>query len=284
MLRNVFVKPSAEPNAVRAMPRRENEERNSTFNDLKNNANYARIHLSGAVPRGRGHHGVPSVDEGLRESRGVRRPQDLESRPQGVGGACRRRPIPTCRSTCVLRTCRNCAISSKIPKPPTTTSFVAYTMLLNQCRRGRRRTAHLPGHGYGDLYRPQGRGRLYGRRRRRAYRARRLRDLQGAQPALFAGGSLHDDRREELGHEPSGADRHLRRPPRHGVRVPLHHQGRRFGQQDLPLPADQGAAQRGDAHRSSSNRTSRTWARRPARPTIWRSASAERRPKCASRP
>ena len=28
---NVFVKPSAEPNFVRAMPRRENDERNSTF-------------------------------------------------------------------------------------------------------------------------------------------------------------------------------------------------------------------------------------------------------------
>ncbi len=66
-------------------------------------------------------------------------------------------------------------------------------------RRSRRRTAHLSGHGYGDLYRPQGRGRLYGRRRRRAYCARRVRDLQGAQPALFAGGSFHDDRGEEFG-------------------------------------------------------------------------------------
>ena len=75
-----------------------------------------------------------------------------------------------------------------------------------------------------------------------------LRDLQGAQPPLFAGRALHDDRREELGHEPSGADRHLRRQARHGVRVPLHHQGRRLGQQDLPLPADQGAAERGVAH------------------------------------
>ena len=35
---------------------------------------------------------------------------------------------------------------------------------------------------------------------------------------------------------------------------------------------------------SSSVPTSRIWALRPARPTIWRSASAERRPKCASRP
>ena len=230
------------------MPKRENEERNSTFNDLKNNANYARIHLSGAVPRGRGHHGVPSVDQGLRESRGVRRPQDFESRPQGVGGVVegrlfRRVVLPACFA--LAETAQHPRRFRSLRQRPLRGLHHA----AEPVRRSRRRTAHLSGHGYGDLYRPQGRGRLYGRRRRRAYRARRLRDLQGAQPALFAGGSLHDDRREEFGHEPSGADRHLRRPPRHGVRVPLHHQGRRFGQQDLPLPADQGAAQREDAHR-----------------------------------
>jgi len=32
---NVFVKPSAEPNAVRTLPRRENEERNSTFSSSR---------------------------------------------------------------------------------------------------------------------------------------------------------------------------------------------------------------------------------------------------------
>ena len=73
--------------------------------------------------------------------------------------------------------------------------------------RRRRRTADLPGHRHGHLHRQEGRERLYGSGRRRMYRPGRLRSLQGAQPALFAGGALHDDRGEELGHEPARTDR-----------------------------------------------------------------------------
>ena len=109
--------------------------------------------------------------------------------------------------------------------------------------RRRRRTADLPGHRHGHLHRQEGRECLYGSGRRRMYRPGRLRSLQGAQPALFAGGALHDDRGEELGHEPARTDRSLRRQ-RQRIQIPVHHQRRRLRQQNLPLPADQSAAER----------------------------------------
>ena len=51
---------------------------------------------------------------------------------------------------------------------------------------------------------------------------------------------------EEHRHEPAGRDQDLRRRRRR-LQVPVHGQGRRLGEQELPLPGDQGAAQRGDA-------------------------------------
>ena len=115
-------------------------------------------------------------------------------------------------------------------------------------RCGRGRTAHLPGHRHGHLHRPQGRDVLDGADDAKCIAQRRLRDLQRPQPALFAGRAFHDDRREEFGTNLPAQIDILRRQARHGVRIPLHHQGRRLGQQDLPLPADQGVAERGVAH------------------------------------
>ena len=70
--------------------------------------------------------------------------------------------------------------------------------------------------------------------------------LSAAQPALLAARAARHVPREEHRHEPSGADRDLRRARR---RVPpaVPRQGRRLGEQDLPLPGDEGAAQPGVA-------------------------------------
>ena len=60
-----------------------------------------------------------------------------------------------------------------------------------------------------------------------------------ARPADHVGRAQHR-------HQPAGPDRDLRRGPGRApgrVQVPLHGQGRRLGQQVLPLPGDQGAAE-----------------------------------------
>ena len=91
------------------------------------------------------------------------------------------------------------------------------------------------------------------------------------EPALFAGGAVHDDRREELRDEPAGADRPLRTHPGNEYEFLFITKGGRIGQQDVPLPADQGAAQRRRALtkfiRTAHHGTS---ARRPVRRTTWR--------------
>ena len=51
-------------------------------------------------------------------------------------------------------------------------------------------------------------------------------------------------RRGQLRDEPPRADRPLR-DGRHGVQVPLRREGRRLGEQDVPLPGDEGAPQPG---------------------------------------
>ena len=75
-----------------------------------------------------------------------------------------------------------------------------------------------------------------------AHRARRLRDLRRRQPALLADGAARHVRRGQHRHQPAGADRALR-DRRRRLQVPVHGQGRRLGQQELPVPGDQGAAQ-----------------------------------------
>lgn len=103
------------------------------------------------------------------------------------------------------------------PEATDNDKFVAYTMLLNQCVAAEGELPTCQDTGTAICIAHKGRGCLHGCRRRGPDRPRRLRDLQGAQPALFAGRALHDDRREEFRHEPPGADRHLRRQARHGV-------------------------------------------------------------------
>ena len=72
---------------------------------------------------------------------------------------------------------------------------------------------------------------------------RRVRRLHEAQPALLAARAADDVRREEHRHQPAGADRDLLDAADQreaGVQVPLHGQGRRLGQQVVPVPGDQG--------------------------------------------
>ena len=62
------------------------------------------------------------------------------------------------------------------------------------------------------------------------------------QPALLADGAAHHVGREEHRHQPPAQIEIVRDRRRH-VQVPVHGEGRRLGQQELPVPGDQGAAQ-----------------------------------------
>ena len=134
------------------------------------------------------------------------------------------------------------------PEATDNDKFVAYTMLLNQVVAAEGElptcqdtgTAICIGHKGEDVYTGADDAKCIAKGVYETYKDRNL---------LFAGRAFHDDRGEEFRYEPPGTDRYLRRPPRHGVRIPLHYQGRRLGQQDLPLPADQGAAEREIADR-----------------------------------
>ena len=79
-----------------------------------------------------------------------------------------------------------------------------------------------------------------------AIAARRPADLPHAQPALQPDGAAHDVRGGQHRHQPAGRDQD-RRHRRRRLQVPVHRQGRRQRQQVVPVPGDQGAAQRGDA-------------------------------------
>ena len=113
-------------------------------------------------------------------------------------------------------------------------------------RLGRRRAADVPGHGHGDRQGEEGPVRVHRRRRRGGDRRGRATHLRDDQPALQPDGPADDVRGAQHRHQPAGRDQDLRRRRRH-VLVPLHRQGRWQRQQVVPLPRDQGAAQRGDA-------------------------------------
>ncbi len=111
--------------------------------------------------------------------------------------------------------------------------------------RGRRRAAHVPGHRHRDRQGQEGPVRVHRRRRRGGDRPRDLRHVSDLEPAVLADGAARHVHREEHRHEPAGGDQDLG-DRRRRLQVPVHGQGRRLGQQELPVPGDQGAAQRGD--------------------------------------
>ena len=83
-------------------------------------------------------------------------------------------------------------------------------------------------------------------------------------------------------HQPAGPDRDLRRRRRR-LQVPVHGQGRRLGQQELPVPGDQGAAQPDRPADVPRREAAHCSAPPPARRTTWPSSSAARRPSSPSR-
>ena len=83
--------------------------------------------------------------------------------------------------------------------------------------------------------------------------------------------------------EPARTGRALRHRRRR-LQVPVHGQGRRVGEQVVPLPGDQGGPQREVDARSSSSRRSARSAPRRARRTTSRSSSAAPAPSTRSRP
>ena len=112
--------------------------------------------------------------------------------------------------------------------------------------RGRRCAADVPGHRDGDRQGEEGPTGLHRRRRRGGHRPRRVRDVSDEQLALQPDGTDHDVRRAQHRQQPPGRDQD-RGHRRRRVQVLVHRQGRRQRQQELPVPGDQGAAQRGAA-------------------------------------
>ena len=110
--------------------------------------------------------------------------------------------------------------------------------------RGRRGAAHVPGHRHRDRDGQARPARAHRRAGRGAHLARRLRRVHHAEPALLPARAADHVGREEHRHQPARADRDLRHR-RGRVQVPVHGQGRRLGEQVLPVPGDQGGAQPG---------------------------------------
>ena len=107
-----------------------------------------------------------------------------------------------------------------------------------QYRRGPG-AAHVPGHGHRHRHGQEGRERLGGGRRRGGHFPGRRRHVRHRQSALFAIGALVHVRGEEHRQQPAGPDRALRGEGRR-LQVPVHRQGRRLGQQVVPVPGDPG--------------------------------------------
>ena len=108
--------------------------------------------------------------------------------------------------------------------------------------RGRRGAPVVPGHRHGDREGQEGPVRHDRRRRRGRHRPGHLRHLPDLEPALLPDGAARHVPRAEHRHQPPGRDRDRRRR-RLGLQAAVHGQGWRLGQQELPLPGDQGAAQ-----------------------------------------
>ena len=109
--------------------------------------------------------------------------------------------------------------------------------------RRRRRAADVPGHRHGDRVRQEGPARLGRWRRGGGAVLGRASHLHRDQPALFADGAAVDVRGGQHRQQPAGAVRHhggARRAPRRRVPSDVRRQGRRIGEQVVPVPGDAG--------------------------------------------
>ena len=190
---------------------------------------------------------VPAAHQGARlGGRASTARRSSRSIPRGC--ACwRARRCATSPSCCARRTSSRSRRSSTIPRPSDNDRGVALAMLKNAevasgfvlplCQDTGTATDRRQ-EGPAGLDRRQGRGVALAAASSRPTPRENLRYSQTL--------ALSTVRREELRHQPAGADRPLRHRRRR-VPVPLRRQGRRLGQQDLPVPGDQGAAQPGGA-------------------------------------
>ena len=202
---------------------------------------------SDMLPLGADDHRLPAgVDRGGVHHRG-RGPEVLEGRaggadPAHVGGHARHQPLPALRPP------------PAAPQHPRRPRGLGQRPLRGnraapeRQHRGRRDPAHVPGHRHRGDHGPQGRAGAHLRRRRRSRLPGRVRHLPHVQPALLAArparhvhGGQHPEQPARPDRDPLQAGRRLR--------AVLHGQGRRLGQQVVPLPEDQGPAQRAVAAR-----------------------------------
>ncbi len=108
--------------------------------------------------------------------------------------------------------------------------------------RGRQGPADVPGHRHRDRDGQEGPECMDRRRRRGGAVRGHQADLYRAPFALQPGGALVDVRGGQYRRQSAGPDRPLRRA-RRPVQIPVHREGRRLGQQELSVPADQGGAE-----------------------------------------
>ena len=116
--------------------------------------------------------------------------------------------------------------------------------------RRRRRAADVPGHRHRHRVRQEGPARLGRGRRGGGDRLGRPPHLHRDQSALFADGAALDVRGGQHRQQPARAVRHHRRARRGPCRRVLPHvrrQGRRLGEQELPVPGDPRGAARPSA-------------------------------------
>ncbi len=106
-------------------------------------------------------------------------------------------------------------------------------------RQYRRRpgVADVPGHRHRDRHGQKGPAGLDRGRRCRGDLGRHPPHLYRDQSALQPGGAVVDVRGGQHRRQPAGPDRSLCRARRR-IQIPVHRQGRRLGQQELPLSAD----------------------------------------------
>ena len=130
------------------------------------------------------------------------------------------------------------------PEASANDRFVATDLLAQRLRVRRRGAADVPGHRHGDRRRQAHRDGADRRERRGGDLPRGLRGLRRAEPALLADGAHVVLGRAQHRHEPARAGRAVQRAGRHpALRAAGDGQGRRVGEQDLPLPGDEGAAE-----------------------------------------
>ena len=239
-----------------------------------------RLHRAAAPRPGR--HALPAPDRGGRVDGRGGRPQLPPGRARGAH-APHPRGVPRHRALVAPRPPPPAAPHPRRPRGIGQRPVRRARPAEERQHRRRRRAADVPGHGHGDRDGQAGRARAHRRRRRAGHQPRHPADLRDVEPALLADGPAHHVGREEHRHEPARPDRALRDGGRR-LQAAVHGQGRRLGQQELPVPGDQSRPEPVLDAASSSTRSCARSEPPPARRITWPSSSAARPPNSRSRP